>query len=84
MPYSKVLINLKYALSPGFHGFQSEHIVEQIVHTFMTPSNHLSYITGLDGIRAVAVMGVLFYPANFPSALGGFLGVGTFLSFPVS
>ncbi len=33
---------------------------------------------GLDGIRAVAVMAVLFYHANAPWALGGFLGVETF------
>ena len=44
----------------------------------MTSSNRLSYITGLDGIRAVAVMAVLFYHANTPWALGGFLGVETF------
>jgi peptidoglycan/LPS O-acetylase OafA/YrhL len=44
----------------------------------MTISNRLSYIPGLDGIRAVAVMAVLFYHANFPWALGGFLGVETF------
>ena len=44
----------------------------------MTSSNRLSYITGLDGIRAVAVLAVLFYHANAPWALGGFLGVETF------
>src|ERR1051325_12046631 len=44
----------------------------------MTSSDRLSYITGLDGIRAVAVMAVLFYHANAPWALGGFLGVETF------
>ena len=44
----------------------------------MTLSNRLSYITGLDGIRAVAVMAVLFYHAEYPWALGGFLGVETF------
>src|SRR5262245_55478485 len=44
----------------------------------MTSSNRLSYITGLDGIRAVAVMAVLFYHADAPWALGGFLGVETF------
>lgn len=44
----------------------------------MTSSNRLSYIAGLDGIRAVAVMAVLFYHANAPWALGGFLGVETF------
>jgi peptidoglycan/LPS O-acetylase OafA/YrhL len=44
----------------------------------MTSSTRLSYITGLDGIRAVAVMAVLLYHANAPWALGGFLGVETF------
>lgn len=44
----------------------------------MTSSNRLSYITGLDGIRAVAVMAVLLYHANVPWALGGFMGVETF------
>ncbi len=44
----------------------------------MTSSTRLSYITGLDGIRAVAVMAVLFYHANAPWSLGGFLGVETF------
>src|SRR5215211_7592725 len=44
----------------------------------MTSSNRLSYITGLDGIRALAVMAVLFYHANQPWALGGFSGVETF------
>jgi len=53
-------------------------IVEKIVHSLMTSSNRLSYITGLDGIRAVAVMAVLFYHADLPWALGGFLGVETF------
>ena len=51
---------------------------ERIVHTIMTSSTRLSYITGLDGIRAIAVMAVLFYHANQPWALGGFLGVETF------
>lgn len=44
----------------------------------MTSQTRLSYITGLDGIRAVAVMAVLLYHANSPWALGGFLGVETF------
>ncbi len=39
----------------------------------MTSSTRLSYITGLDGIRAVAVAAVLFYHADLPWALGGFL-----------
>ena len=61
-----------------YYGRSPARIVAQIVHTVMTSSNRLSYITGLDGIRAVAVMAVLFYHANFPWALGGFLGVETF------
>lgn len=44
----------------------------------MTSSTRLSYITGLDGIRAIAVMAVLFYHADYSWALGGFLGVETF------
>ncbi|HSL45322.1 MAG TPA: acyltransferase family protein [Anaerolineales bacterium] len=44
----------------------------------MTSSTRLSYIAGLDGIRAVAVMAVLFYHAEYSWALGGFLGVETF------
>src|SRR5215207_310976 len=44
----------------------------------MTSSKRLSYIPGLDGIRAVAVIAVLCYHANSPWALGGFLGVETF------
>jgi peptidoglycan/LPS O-acetylase OafA/YrhL len=44
----------------------------------MTSPARLSYLTGLDGIRAVAVMAVLCYHANYPWALGGFLGVETF------
>lgn len=41
-------------------------------------SIHLPYISGLDGIRAIAVMAVIFYHGNFSWALGGFLGVETF------
>lgn len=44
----------------------------------MTSQTRLSYIPGLDGIRAVAVMAVLLYHAEQPWALGGFLGVETF------
>lgn len=41
-------------------------------------SARLSYIPGLDGIRALAVLAVLCYHAGFGWALGGFLGVETF------
>ena len=44
----------------------------------MKSSNRLPYIAGLDGIRALAVLAVLCYHANYPWALGGFLGVETF------
>jgi peptidoglycan/LPS O-acetylase OafA/YrhL len=44
----------------------------------MTASNRLSYIPGLDGIRALAVLAVHFHHAELPWVLGGFLGVETF------
>ena len=79
MLYSKTLLsNIGETICLNLHGHQSECIDTQRVHLNMTFSNRLSYIPGLDGIRAVAVMAVLFYHANFPWALGGFLGVETF------
>lgn len=44
----------------------------------MNSSTRLPYISGLDGIRALAVLAVLCYHANYSWALGGFLGVETF------
>lgn len=44
----------------------------------MNLSTRLPYIAGLDGIRALAVLAVLCYHANYSWALGGFLGVETF------
>jgi peptidoglycan/LPS O-acetylase OafA/YrhL len=44
----------------------------------MNSSTRLSYIPGLDGIRALAVLAVLCYHSNYSWALGGFLGVETF------
>lgn len=38
----------------------------------------LSYLPGLDGLRAVAVMAVLFYHADYAWLPGGFLGVEVF------
>src|SRR5947209_8515726 len=39
-----------------------------------------SYVPGLDGIRAVAVMLVIAYHVGLPSAQGGMLGVGVFFT----
>src|SRR5436305_4332143 len=39
-----------------------------------------SYIPGLDGLRAVAVMMVIAYHLNIPGASGGNLGVGVFFT----
>ena len=36
------------------------------------------YVPGLDGIRAVAVLGVLLYHGGAPLSTGGFLGVNMF------
>jgi peptidoglycan/LPS O-acetylase OafA/YrhL len=49
----------------------------------MTQQNNdspkLPYSSGLDGLRAIAVLAVIFYHLNFPWALGGYLGVETFI-----
>jgi peptidoglycan/LPS O-acetylase OafA/YrhL len=37
-----------------------------------------SYVPALDGLRAVAVAGVLLYHGGAPVAVGGFLGVDVF------
>ena len=42
-------------------------------------SSKLPYSSGLDGLRAIAVMAVLFYHLQFPWALGGYFGVETFI-----
>lgn len=46
-------------------------------HDLEAPAR-LPYLSGLDGFRAVAVMAVLFYHAEFSWAKGGFLGVEVF------
>jgi peptidoglycan/LPS O-acetylase OafA/YrhL len=43
-----------------------------------SPPRHFGYQPALDGIRAFAVAGVLFYHAGETWAVGGFLGVDTF------
>lgn len=42
------------------------------------PPERLPYMAGLDGLRAIAVMAVVFYHADFLWAQGGFLGVEVF------
>jgi len=41
-------------------------------------SREMGYLPGLDGIRAIAVIGVLLYHADLPFMPGGFLGVDVF------
>jgi peptidoglycan/LPS O-acetylase OafA/YrhL len=43
-----------------------------------THSSRLSYLPGLDGVRALAVIAVLLYHADLPWIPGGFLGVEVF------
>jgi uncharacterized membrane protein len=42
------------------------------------------YITGLDGLRAIAVLAVIAYHLNFDWAAGGLLGVTVFFVFLVT
>ncbi len=44
-----------------------------------TSSPGLPYRPGLDGLRAIAVMAVFAFHLQFPWALGGYLGVETFI-----
>lgn len=41
---------------------------------------HLPYFAGLDGVRGLAVAGVLLFHAGFPWMVGGYLGVSTFFT----
>lgn len=41
-------------------------------------AGQMGYQPGLDGLRAIAVLGVLFYHADFDWMVGGFLGVDVF------
>ena len=42
------------------------------------PKGEMGYLPGLDGVRALAVLGVLFYHADLVWMKGGFLGVDVF------
>jgi len=42
------------------------------------PKGEMGYLPGLDGVRALAVIGVLFYHADLVWMKGGFLGVDVF------
>ncbi|MEZ5116141.1 MAG: acyltransferase family protein [Candidatus Nanopelagicales bacterium] len=42
------------------------------------PAGEMGYLPGLDGIRAIAVLGVLLYHADLTWIEGGFLGVDVF------
>jgi peptidoglycan/LPS O-acetylase OafA/YrhL len=41
---------------------------------------HLPYFPALDGVRGLAVLGVLLFHAGFPWMVGGYLGVSTFFT----
>ena len=45
-----------------------------------TSSSKLPYFPGLDGLRGVAVIAVLFFHGGFSWAVGGYLGVSTFFT----
>lgn len=44
------------------------------------PPRHLEYLPALDGLRGLAVAGVLLFHAGFSWAVGGYLGVSTFFT----
>ena len=44
------------------------------------PSNAMPHLSGLDGLRGLAVIGVLLFHGGFTWAKGGFLGVSTFFT----
>lgn len=46
--------------------------------TDLVPPDRFPFMSGLDGLRAIAVMAVVFYHADFSWAKGGFLGVEVF------
>lgn len=57
----------------------STTIAEQPTHPALRSQvNRVPYLPGLDGLRAIAVLGVMVYHANHNWLTGGFLGVEVF------
>src|SRR3712207_7830371 len=54
------------------------HATGSITHQGETGDVRLSYLPGLDGLRAFAVIAVLLYHAELSWIRGGFLGVEVF------
>ena len=53
---------------------------DSAAHTSSRPSNAMPHLPGLDGLRGLAVIGVLLFHGGFAWAKGGFLGVSTFFT----
>jgi len=75
-----LLIVKLYGLSFTGHQMSTSESPAKKGISFQRKDQHLNltYISGLDGIRAISVIAVIFYHANFPWALGGYLGVESF------
>ena len=57
----------------------AEHVAEEPTHPALrTQVNRVPYLPGLDGLRALAVVGVMLYHADHRWLTGGFLGVEVF------
>jgi len=64
------------SLSTTLSGFER---VVMVPTTLLSPKPHASYLPHLDGLRAVALIGVLLFHFEVPGAEGGFAGVDCFL-----
>jgi peptidoglycan/LPS O-acetylase OafA/YrhL len=61
------------------HSYRSELDVDKNeTAPEVTRHNILSYRSELDGLRAIAVLAVIFYHAGFEFCIGGFVGVDVF------